>query len=100
MNSADILRMFNSGFGDLAADEVDLYPEALRAEIDALNDEIYPHLNNGVYRAGFATTQEAYDKPLKRFLPCWMRWSGALKAAAPSCSARNWWKSTSACSSP
>lgn len=60
--SADILRMLNSGFGDLASDEYDLYPEALRAEIDALNDYIYPRLNNGVYRAGFATTQLAYDE--------------------------------------
>ncbi|WP_449396619.1 glutathione S-transferase family protein [Devosia riboflavina] len=60
--SADILRMLNSGFGDLASSEYDLYPEALRAEIDALNDYIYPRLNNGVYRAGFATTQLAYDE--------------------------------------
>lgn len=60
--SADILRMLNSGFGVLASDEYDLYPEALSAEIDALNDYIYPRLNNGVYRAGFATTQLAYDE--------------------------------------
>ncbi|MGV3576031.1 MAG: glutathione S-transferase family protein [Devosia sp.] len=60
--SADILRMLNSGFGDLATSEYDLYPEALRADIDALNDYIYPRLNNGVYRAGFATTQIAYDE--------------------------------------
>ncbi|KFL29103.1 glutathione S-transferase [Devosia riboflavina] len=60
--SADILRMLNSGFGDLASSEYDLYPEALRPEIDALNDYIYPRLNNGVYRAGFATTQLAYDE--------------------------------------
>jgi putative glutathione S-transferase len=60
--SADIVRMLNSGFGNLADDEFDLYPEDLRAEIDALNDRIYPCLNNGVYRAGFATTQEAYEE--------------------------------------
>ncbi|GLS86961.1 glutathione-dependent reductase [Cypionkella aquatica] len=58
--SADILRMLNAGFGSLASGP-DLYPEALRAEIDALNDAIYPNLNNGVYRAGFATTQTAYE---------------------------------------
>lgn len=58
--SADIVRMFNSGFGALATQSVDLYPEALRAEIDALNAEIYPRLNNGVYRAGFATTAISY----------------------------------------
>lgn len=60
--SADILRILNSGFGALADDSVDLYPEALRGEIDALNDYIYPRLNNGVYRAGFATTQQAYEE--------------------------------------
>jgi putative glutathione S-transferase len=59
--SADILRMFNSGFGALADPSIDLYPEAIRDEIDALNDQIYPRLNNGVYRAGFATTQAAYE---------------------------------------
>lgn len=60
--SADILRMLNSGFGPLATDAIDLYPEDLRAEIDALNERIYPALNNGVYRAGFATTQAAYEE--------------------------------------
>lgn len=60
--SADILRMLNSGFGDLASDAFDFYPKALRPEIDALNDQIYPSVNNGVYRAGFATTQIAYDE--------------------------------------
>ncbi|MFS2153406.1 glutathione S-transferase family protein [Rhizobium sp. Rhizsp42] len=60
--SADILRMLNSGFGALADGAVDLYPEDLRAEIDALNERIYPQLNNGVYRTGFATTQVAYEE--------------------------------------
>jgi putative glutathione S-transferase len=59
--SADIVRMLNAGFGDLASGP-DLYPQALRAEIDAINAEIYPRLNNGVYRAGFATTQLAYEE--------------------------------------
>ena len=60
--SADILRMLNSGFGDLADDSVDLYPAALAAEIDAWNERLYASFNNGVYRAGFATTQIAYDE--------------------------------------
>jgi putative glutathione S-transferase len=60
--SADIVRMLNTGFGALADDAVDLYPEPLRGEIDALNDRMYPRLNNGVYRAGFATTQVAYEE--------------------------------------
>lgn len=59
--SADILRMLNAGFGALGDTSVDLYPAALRPAIDALNDAIYPRLNNGVYRAGFATTQDAYE---------------------------------------
>lgn len=60
--SADILRMMNSGFGELADPTFDLYPADLREEIDMLNARIYPRLNNGVYRAGFATTQEAYEE--------------------------------------
>jgi len=60
--SADILRMLNSGFGQLAKNSLDLYPDDLRSEIDALNDQIYVRLNNGVYRAGFATSQEAYQE--------------------------------------
>lgn len=60
--SADILRMLNSGFGDLADNSIDLYPAPLRDGIDALNADIYARLNNGVYRAGFATTQVAYEE--------------------------------------
>lgn len=60
--SADIVRMFNKGFGRLADEAIDLYPEGLRAEIDAWNTRIYPALNNGVYRAGFATSQLAYEE--------------------------------------
>lgn len=62
--SADIVRMFNTGFGALA-NGPDLYPADLAAEIDALNAAIYPTLNNGVYRAGFATTQLAYDEAFR-----------------------------------
>ncbi|MBB1491672.1 MULTISPECIES: glutathione S-transferase family protein [unclassified Paracoccus (in: a-proteobacteria)] len=60
--SAEILRMMTTGFGDLADPTFDLYPADLQDEIEALNARIYPRLNNGVYRAGFATTQEAYDE--------------------------------------
>ena len=60
--SAEILRIFNSGFGDLARNKIDLYPEHLRSAIDALNGAVYPKLNNGVYRCGFASTQEAYEE--------------------------------------
>ncbi len=88
--SADILRMLNTGFGALASDALDLYPEPLREEIDALNDEIYPRLNNGVYRAGFATTQQAYDEAFEEvFADARRAGGGALPAAAPSCSAHS-----------
>lgn len=60
--SADIVRMINSGFGTLAGGVFDLYPEGLRTEIDALNDRLYARLNHGVYRVGFATTQVAYEE--------------------------------------
>lgn len=60
--SADIIRMFNSAFDAVGARAGDYYPLALRAEIDDLNEWIYPLVNNGVYKAGFATSQEAYDE--------------------------------------
>jgi putative glutathione S-transferase len=60
--SAEIIRMFNAAFDDLGATPVDYYPVALREEIDALNAMIYENLNNGVYRAGFASTQDAYEE--------------------------------------
>nr|NKR04712.1 glutathione S-transferase family protein [Escherichia coli] len=55
--SAEILRMLNGAFGGTGPD---LYPEDLRAEIDGLNARIYDRVNNGVYKAGFATAQAAY----------------------------------------
>jgi putative glutathione S-transferase len=60
--SAEIIRMFNSAFDHLTGNTHDFYPEDLRGEIDALNDLIYPTINNGVYKAGFATSQEAYEE--------------------------------------
>jgi putative glutathione S-transferase len=61
--SSEVIRMLNSEFDAFAArPELDYYPAELRDEIDALNDWIYPTINNGVYRAGFATSQEAYDE--------------------------------------
>jgi glutathionyl-hydroquinone reductase len=60
--SADILHMFNASFGDLADDSLDLYPANLAQQIDVLNEHIYHSLNNGVYKAGFASTQQAYDE--------------------------------------
>ena len=60
--SAEIIRMFNSAFDAVGAAQGDYYPEDLKAEIDALNARVYATVNNGVYRAGFATSQEAYEE--------------------------------------
>jgi len=63
--SSEIIRMLNNGFGGLADDRFELYPLRLRNEIDIVNDRLYHRFNNGVYRAGFATTQIAYEKAVK-----------------------------------
>lgn len=60
--SSEIIRMFNSAFDDVGALPVDFLPSELVDEIDELNAFIYPKVNNGVYRSGFATTQEAYEE--------------------------------------
>jgi putative glutathione S-transferase len=60
--SAEILRMFNSAFDRVGATPADYYPAHRSAEIEAINDRVYRHVNNGVYRAGFAIKQEAYDE--------------------------------------
>lgn len=59
--SSEIIRMFNSAFDGLTGNRLDFYPDALRPEIDAVNDGVYNNVNNGVYKAGFATSQPAYD---------------------------------------
>lgn len=63
--SADILRILDAAFGDLADDSVVLCPPELREEIDAVNERVYETLNNGVYAAGFAQTQEAYEAAVR-----------------------------------
>jgi putative glutathione S-transferase len=60
--SSEIIRMFNSSFDGVGAKPGDYYPDALRAEIDAVNERVYDTFNNGVYKSGFATTQAAYEK--------------------------------------
>lgn len=59
--SSEIIRMFNSAFDGLTGNTADYWPEAQRDDIEAVNARIYDTVNNGVYRAGFATTQPAYD---------------------------------------
>ena len=64
--SSEVIRFLNTGFNDMLPDgdakKLDLYPESLRKEIDELNAWVYDDVNNGVYKSGFATTQEAYEK--------------------------------------
>jgi len=63
--SSEIIRMFNTAFNELTGDTADYYPKALRDQIDTVNARIYSDINNGVYKAGFATTQTAYDDAVK-----------------------------------
>ncbi|WP_301098621.1 glutathione S-transferase family protein [Otariodibacter sp.] len=60
--SSEIIRMFNSAFDGIGANPVNFLPAELVTEVDELNEFIYPNINNGVYRSGFATTQEAYEE--------------------------------------
>ena len=60
--SSEIIRMFNAAFNALGDAALDFYPEDLRAEIDAINARVYASVNNGVYRCGFATSQDAYEE--------------------------------------
>jgi glutathionyl-hydroquinone reductase len=63
--SSEIIRMLNSSFDQFTDARADYYPAALRAEIDRINDVVYAKINNGVYRAGFAKTQEAYEEAFR-----------------------------------
>jgi glutathionyl-hydroquinone reductase len=68
--SSEIIRMFNSAFRTHTDVNYDFYPEDLRSEIDRINEFVYGHLNNGVYRAGFARSQEAYDEAARKVFVC------------------------------
>lgn len=63
--SADIIRMLNSAFDGITGNTDDFWPEPLRDRIEAVNDRVYDTVNNGVYKAGFATSQDAYDKAVR-----------------------------------
>jgi len=60
--SSEIIRIFNIAFNELTGNHLDFYPESLRGDIDVMNERVYHTINNGVYRAGFGTTQEAYEQ--------------------------------------
>jgi glutathionyl-hydroquinone reductase len=86
--SAEIIRMFNSAFDGLGALPGDYYPEGLREEIDALNARIYDTLNNGVYKAGFAASQEAYDEAIGPLFETLDWLEGRLKSSPYLCGGR------------
>ena len=68
--SSEIIRMFNSAFNEFTPVKTDYYPEDLLEESELINANIYQNLNNGVYRCGFATTQEAYQAAFTRLFDC------------------------------
>jgi putative glutathione S-transferase len=77
--SSEIIRMFNSAFGAHTDVAYDFYPEPLRAEIDRINAAVYSQFNNGVYRAGFARSQEAYEEAVQKVFQCLDMMDGLLK---------------------
>ncbi|MFB6083716.1 MAG: glutathione S-transferase family protein [Halorientalis sp.] len=76
--SAEILRMLDTEMGQVAERDVDLYPEGYRDEVDRIIDEIYEPINNGVYRAGFATSQSAYDEAVSELFEALDHWDEVL----------------------
>lgn len=80
--SSEIIRMFNSAFNELTGNTDDYYPHALREQIDAINARVYDDINNGVYKAGFATSQSAYDDAVSALFAA-LDWAEAILAKSP-----------------
>ena len=78
--SSEIIRMFSSAFGAFTDVDYDFYPASLRGEIDRINELVYGHFNNGVYRAGFARSQEAYEDAARKVFICLDEMEGLLGA--------------------
>ena len=76
--SREIVRMLDTEFGAIAASDADFFPENSSSEVDATIDAIYEPINNGVYRSGFATTQEAYDEAVTELFDALDHWEGVL----------------------
>ncbi|WP_135305314.1 glutathione S-transferase family protein [Haloarcula amylovorans] len=76
--SEEILRMLDTEFDSVAENDVDLYPEGYREEVDRVIDDIYDPINNGVYRAGFADTQQAYDDAVTDLFDALDHWDDVL----------------------
>lgn len=86
--SREIIRMLDTEFGQFAKTDADFFPEDLRAEIDATIDAIYEPLNNGVYRSGFATTQEAYEEAVTDVFEALDHWEEVLSTRRYLCGGR------------
>ncbi|MFL5814577.1 MAG: glutathione S-transferase family protein [Bdellovibrionia bacterium] len=76
--SLEIIKMFATDFLPIAKNKIDLYPESLRGEVDRVVEEIYPSINNGVYMAGFATSQKAYERAYIHLFKALDYWEGEL----------------------
>jgi glutathionyl-hydroquinone reductase len=76
--SREIIRMFDTQFEDIAQNQINLYPEQLQEKIDRAIDDIYDPINNGVYKAGFAKSQEAYEEAVKKLFVALDYWEGIL----------------------
>ena len=76
--SIEIMRTFATEFGDVGDPGVDLYPEGYRDEVDRIIDDIYDSINNGVYRAGFASSQSAYDEAVREVFDALDHWDSVL----------------------
>jgi putative glutathione S-transferase len=76
--SREIIRMFDTQFGDIAQNQINLYPERLQEKIERAIDDIYDPINNGVYKAGFAKSQEAYEEAVKKLFVALDYWEGIL----------------------
>src|SRR5690606_13032201 len=76
--SAEIIRMLNSAFDALGAKEGDYSPAALRPQIDAINAHVYDAINNGVYKVGFASTQDVYEQEVRALFACLDELEGRL----------------------
>ena len=87
--SAEIIRMFNGAFGRFTNVRTDYCPAPLRDEIDRINDLVYGNINNGVYRAGFAVTQDAYEEAFRGLFAALDELEAAPRAAALSCRHRD-----------
>lgn len=77
--SREIIRMFDTEFEEIAQNKVNLYPEALRAKIDKAIDDIYDPINNGVYKAGFARSQQAYEEAVRELFAALDYWEKILE---------------------